>query len=40
MMNFNDFGLLPAQDYHLTIDELKKSILVKGPNDGFPWDEE
>jgi hypothetical protein len=39
-MQFNDFGLLPPQDYHLTINNLKESILVKKANDDEPWDEE
>lgn len=39
-MEFNDFGLLPPGDYALTIEQLKNSILVVGPNDGLPWDME
>ena len=39
-MEFNDFGLLPPGDYALTIEQLKNSILVGGPNDGSPWDME
>lgn len=39
-MKFNDFDLLPAKDYELTIEELKESILVLGPEDGLPWDKE
>lgn len=38
-MNFNSDGLLPQGDYELTLEELKQSILVKGPGDGEPWDE-
>lgn len=38
-MDFNDFGLLAPGDYSLTIDELKNSLLVKGAQDGTPWDE-
>lgn len=38
-MEFNDFGLLAPGDYALTIDELKSSLLVKGPQDEIPWDE-
>ncbi|WP_047983549.1 DUF6932 family protein [Ornithinibacillus californiensis] len=37
-MEFNDYGLLPPGDYALTLPELKKSILVVGPQDGTPWD--
>lgn len=38
-MQFNDFGLLPPGDYKLTIDDLRNSLLVKGPQDGTLWDE-
>lgn len=39
-MEFNDFGLLPPEDYPLTFTQLRQSILVKGPLDETPWDEE
>ena len=39
-MKFNDYGLLPAKDYILTIHQLRNSILVNGPNDDTPWDKE
>ncbi len=36
---FNKYGLLPPGDYELTLEELKKSILVKGPANKPPtWD--
>jgi hypothetical protein len=38
-MRFNDVGLLPSDDYHLTINNLRNSLLVVGPQDGSPWDE-
>lgn len=38
-MQFNDFGLLPPGDFKLTIQELKESLLVNGPNDGTLWDQ-
>jgi len=38
-MEFNDFGLLPPGDYPLTFEQLRQSILVRGPQDGAPWDE-
>ena len=37
-MHFNQDGLLPPEDYMLTLEELKDSILVRGPGDGEPWD--
>ena len=37
---FDDFGLLPPGDYRLTLDELKQSMLVTGPDDHEPWDAE
>lgn len=38
---FDDFGLLPPGDYRLTLDELKQSMLVTGPDDHRePWDAE
>ncbi|WP_231735251.1 DUF6932 family protein [Gracilibacillus massiliensis] len=39
MMQFNECGLLPSGDYELTIEQLKKSLLVTGPNDSLRWDE-
>lgn len=38
-MKFNDFGLLPIGDYKLTLNDLRHSLLVKGPGNGFLWDE-
>jgi len=38
MLMFNDHGLLAAQDYPMTLDQLRTSLLVAGPNDGSPWD--
>lgn len=37
-MEFNDFGFLLPDDYELTLDELKQSLLVTGPKDDTPWD--
>ncbi|MFD1067746.1 DUF6932 family protein [Oceanobacillus locisalsi] len=37
-MKFNSFGLLPPDDYELTIEELKESLLVNGPQNGTIWD--
>ncbi|MGM8216470.1 DUF6932 family protein [Bacillaceae bacterium W0354] len=39
-MKFNDFGLLPPGDYELTIDQLRKSLLVIGPQNNSMWDTE
>ncbi|AGK96626.1 DUF6932 family protein [Clostridium pasteurianum] len=39
-MKFNEFGLLPLGDYHMTIEELRNSILVIGPTGDIPWDVE
>ena len=37
--SFNAQGLLPPGDYGATIEELRRSILVKGPADKTPaWD--
>jgi hypothetical protein len=37
---FTDDGLLPAGDYPMTLDELRESMLVKGPGAGHPsWDD-
>ena len=37
--SFNKYGLLPPGDYEVTLEELKKSILVKGPAAKSPtWD--
>ncbi|MGF7046832.1 hypothetical protein J2T13_001334 [Paenibacillus sp. DS2015] len=38
MLIFNDQGLLAAQDYPMTLDEIRTSLLVTGPKDGSPWD--
>lgn len=37
-MQFNSDGLLPRGDYPLTIDQLRSSLLVLGPENGAPWD--
>ncbi len=37
--SFNKYGLLPPNDYELTLGELKRSLLVKGPVNKSPaWD--
>jgi hypothetical protein len=37
--SFNKYGLLPAEDYELSLEDLKKSILIKGPSSKSPtWD--
>ncbi|MDN4524930.1 DUF6932 family protein [Fictibacillus fluitans] len=38
MIRLNEDGLLPPDDYHMTINELKRSLLVHGPGDDSPWD--
>jgi hypothetical protein len=36
---FTKEGYLPPADYELTLDELRASVLVAGPSNGFPnWD--
>lgn len=35
---FNDDGVLPPRDYPMTIEQLKKSLLVEWPGYGYPWD--
>lgn len=37
MLVFNKSGLLPPDDYPMTIDDLKNSLLVQGPDDNSPW---
>jgi hypothetical protein len=37
-MQFNDDGLLPPDDYPMTLGDLRKSLLVVGPHDETPWD--
>ncbi|MDQ0215910.1 hypothetical protein J2S13_002330 [Oikeobacillus pervagus] len=37
-MNFNKDGLLPPGDYALTLNGLRASILVRGPQNDTPWD--
>ncbi|WP_404407919.1 DUF6932 family protein [Jeotgalibacillus malaysiensis] len=37
-MDFNKDGLLPPEDYKLTLNELRSSILVRGPQNDLPWD--
>lgn len=34
MLSFDDRGLLPPGDYPMTLDQLRKSVLVYGPSDG------
>lgn len=37
---FNSDGLLPPGDYKMNLDEIRESILVKGPEDGSEnWDQ-
>ena len=37
--DFDMDGCLPADDYELTLSELRASILVQGPAHGYPnWD--
>lgn len=38
MLAFNSDGLLPPDDYPLTINDLRSSILVNGPEDVIGWD--
>lgn len=38
ILSFNEKGLLDPGDYHLTLDELRESILVVGPDDEPEWD--
>lgn len=38
ILSFNDKGLLPPGDYEMTLDEIRKSILVLGPIDEPKWD--
>lgn len=38
MLEFDERGLLPPGDYSLTFQELKESLLVKGP-DEIIWDQ-
>lgn len=38
---FNADGLLPPGDYEVTLEELRESVLVGGPEEGYPnWDRE
>jgi hypothetical protein len=37
MLKFNEQGLLAPQDYPMTLDELRNSLLITGPKDGSPW---
>lgn|GEM_PF-2496709 len=39
MLTFNQWGLLPPGDYPMTFDDLKRSILVIGPEDP-DWDQQ
>lgn len=36
-MRFNDYGLLPPQDFPMTINQLRDSVLVIGPQNESPW---
>lgn len=36
-LHFNVDGILPPGDYPMTIEQLKDSLLVRGPGDGSPW---
>jgi hypothetical protein len=37
--SFNEYGLLPPRDYVLSLEELRKSLLVKGPTKkSSTWD--
>ncbi|MEK4799945.1 hypothetical protein NYE37_13665 [Thermoactinomyces sp. FSL K6-2592] len=38
-MRFNEFGYLPPGVYELTIEELRDSILVKGDESVYLWNE-
>jgi hypothetical protein len=33
-MYFNENGFLPPHDYELTLNDLRESLLVRGPGDG------
>ncbi len=37
-MFFNENGLLPPRDYELTLNQLRESILIRGPKSDKPWD--
>lgn len=37
LLQFNDDGILAPQDYPMTIEQLKDSLLVRGREDGTPW---
>lgn len=37
--DFDSSGLLPPNDYEMTLEELADSMLVEGPEEGYPsWD--
>ena len=38
--DFTDEGLLPPGDYEVTFEELRESVLVKGPGSDSPWGKE
>ena len=39
--SFNEYGLLPPRDYLLSLEELSRSLLVKGPSKKhLTWDSE
>lgn len=40
-LQFDEAGLLPPGNYEMALEELKNSILVEGPGEGYPnWDHE
>ena len=40
ILSFNEKGLLPPGDYELTLDEIRNSIVVLGPDHEPEWDRE
>ncbi len=38
--DFTDEGLLPPGNYEVTFNELRASVLVKGPGPDSPWGKE
>lgn len=40
ILSFNDKGLLSPGDYELTLEEVRHSIVVVGPDDVSDWDRE
>ncbi|MFZ3131341.1 MAG: hypothetical protein WA125_09635 [Desulfosporosinus sp.] len=37
LLQFNSDGVLAPQDYPISIEKLKDSLLVRGCEDGTPW---